>query len=130
LYSRREFRICRQTCLPQAGKNLSCHRQIRLWRKIVSGAAEPRLCSLAGGCPRRLRRQNASELFSKLTTNIKTAQLGGFDIGGVCWTMSELSLSKIQTPIDASFLQNFLCRFYILKIYYAVLCAVPFFICD
>ena len=27
--------------------------------------------------------------------------------GGVCWTMSELSLSKIQTPTDAKLLRNF-----------------------
>jgi len=33
--------------------------------------------------------------------------LAQFKNGGVCWTMSELSLSKIQTPIDAKLLRNF-----------------------
>ena len=28
-------------------------------------------------------------------------------IGGVCWTMSELSLNKIQTPTEAKLFRNF-----------------------
>jgi hypothetical protein len=47
-------------------------------------------------------RTGRGELIQQLTR-----ELFSFETGGVCWTMSELSLNTIQTPNDAKLLRNF-----------------------